>query len=448
MQQVPDPHGVGGCKMPDTAKISRRAFIKSAVGAGAGIAMAQVVPAAALGLGRRPAPSNRIVMGCIGMGGQGTGNMSVFLGQPDVQVVAVCDVDRNHLANAKNIVDRHYGNSDCAAYTDFRELLARKDLDAISLATPDHWHAIPAIMAMEAGLDVYGEKPISHCLMEGRAMANAQKKNGRIWQTGSWQRSQAHFRFACELVRNGRIGKVVKIEVGLPTGSPCGPVQFKDPPPELDYDFWIGPSRWAPYCDLRTHWNWRWQLDYGGGQLMDWIGHHADIANWGMGWDDTGPIQIEGSGNYPDQGIWDAATTYYFVATYRGGVEMHVANGGNRGIRGGTRWIGENGDWVWVDRGGIDASPKKLLQEHIGPDEIQLFRSPGHHREFLDCVKTRRSTITPAETAHRAASIGHLGQIAMILGRRIRWNPDTEEIIGDPAASRMLSTPMRSPWHI
>ncbi len=434
--------------MPDTARMSRRAFIRSAVSAGAGIAMAQVVPASALGLGRRPAPSNRIVMGCIGVGGQGTGNMQVFLGQPDVQVVAVCDVDRNHLNNAKSIVDRHYGNGDCAAYTDFRELLARKDLDAISLATPDHWHAIPAIMAMNAGLDVYGEKPISHCLMEGRAMANAQKENGRIWQTGSWQRSQAHFRFACELVRNGRIGKVVKIEVGLPTGSPCGPVQFKDPPPELDYDFWIGPSRWAPYCDLRTHWNWRWQLDYGGGQLMDWIGHHADIANWGMGWDNTGPVQVEGSGNYPEQGIWDAATTYYFVATYRGGVEMHVANGGNRGIRGGTRWIGENGDWVWVDRGGIDASPKKLLQEHIGPDEIQLFRSPGHHREFLDCVKTRRPTITPAETAHRAASIGHLGQIAMILGRRIHWNPDTEQIIGDPTASRMLSTPMRSPWHL
>jgi len=181
---------------------------------------------------------------------------------------------------------------------------------------------------------------------------------------------------------------------------------------------------------------------------MDWIGHHADIANWGMGWDNTGPVQVEGSGNYPEQGIWDAATTYYFVATYRGGVEMHVANGGNRGIRGGTRWIGENGDWVWVDRGGIDASPKKLLQEHIGPDEIQLFRSPGHHREFLDCVKTRRPTITPAETAHRAASIGHLGQIAMILGRRIHWNPDTEQIIGDPTASRMLSTPMRSPWHL
>jgi predicted dehydrogenase len=378
----------------------------------------------------------------------GTGNMHSFMGQPDVQVVAVCDVDRNHLNAARDAVNRHYGNRDCATYSDFRELLARKDLDVLSLATPDHWHAIPAVMAMDAGLDVYGEKPISHCLAEGRAMADAQKRNGRIWQTGSWQRSLGDFRFACELVRNGRIGKVVRIEVGLPTGSPTGPVQFKDPPPELDYDFWVGPSRWQPYCDNRTHWHWRWQLDYGGGQLMDWIGHHGDIAHWGMGWDNTGPIEVEGSGEYPSSGIWDAATTYYFVAKYRGGVEMHVANGGNKGIGGGTKWIGEDGRWVWVDRGGLDANPKSLLQERIGPDEIQLFRSPGHHREFLDCVRSRRQTLAPAETAHRSASIGHLGQIAMIVGRRIRWNPETETILNDPAASRLLSTPMRSPWRL
>jgi predicted dehydrogenase len=434
--------------MPEDRRIDRRTFLKSAVGIGAGVALFDIIPASALGKAGRPAPGSRIVMGCIGMGGQGMGNMGAFLGQPDTQVVAVCDVDRNHLRGAKQAVDNHYGNSDCIAYEDFRELLARKDLDALSLATPDHWHVIPAVTALNAGLDVYGEKPISHCLMEGRAMADAQKKNARIWQTGSWQRSQGHFRFACELVRNGRIGKVVKIEVGLPTGGGIGPVEFKDPPAALDYDFWIGPSRWQPYCDQRTHWNWRWQLDYGGGQLMDWIGHHADIANWGMGWDSTGPIEVEGAGNYPDTGIWDAATTYYFVAKYRGGVEMHVANGGNKGINGGTKWFGEDGRWVWVDRGGIDADPKSLLREVIGPDEVQLFRSPGHQREFLDCVKSRHPTITPAETAHRAASIGHLGQIAMRLGRKLRWNPDTEQILGDPAAARMLSAPMRAPWHV
>jgi predicted dehydrogenase len=434
--------------MPEDQRIDRRTFLKGAASAGIGLGLFHVVPASALGRGGRPAPSNRIVMGCIGLGGQGSGNMGVFLGQPDTQIVAVCDVDKNHLKNAQQTVERHYNATGCTAYSDFRELLARQDLDAISLATPDHWHAVPAITALNAGLDVYGEKPISHCLMEGRAMADAQKKNSRIWQTGSWQRSQEHFRFACELVRNGRIGKVTRIEVGLPTGSPCGPVQFKDAPPELDYDFWIGPSRWAPYCDQRTHWNWRWQLDYGGGQLMDWIGHHADIANWGMGWDSAGPIEVEGKGEYPATGIWNAATSYHFVAKYPGGVEMHVANGGNAGIRPGTKWIGEGGQWVWVDRGGLEASPNTLLQDKIGPNETQLFHSPGHHREFLDCVKSRRSTITPAETAHRAASIGHLGQMAMILGRKIRWNPVTEQIQDDPTATHMLSTPMRAPWHV
>ncbi|MDQ2730133.1 MAG: Gfo/Idh/MocA family oxidoreductase, partial [Armatimonadota bacterium] len=198
--------------MSDSKRLDRRSFLKSAVGVGAGASLLQVIPASALGKSGRPAPSNRIVMGCIGLGGQGSGNMGSFLGNPDVQIVAVCDVDKNHLAGAKNTVDQHYGNTGCTAYSDFRELLSRDDIDAISLATPDHWHAVPAIMALDAGMDVYGEKPISHCLMEGRAMANAQKRNGRIWQTGSWQRSQDHFRFACELVRNGRIGKVTRIE--------------------------------------------------------------------------------------------------------------------------------------------------------------------------------------------------------------------------------------------
>lgn len=434
-------------------RMNRRDFLASAARAGAGasaLSLFSIVPASALGRGRdgRPAPSNRITLGCVGVGGQGNSNLDAFLNQPDVQVIAVCDVDKNHLQSTKDKIDHRYNNSDCVGYGDFRELIARPDIDAISLCTPDHWHAVPAVLAASSGKDIYGEKPISHCLMEGRIMADAVRKHGRIWQVGSWQRSVENFRLGCELVRNGRIGKVVKIEVGLPTGSPCGPVTFKAPPPELDYDFWVGPSRWQPYCDQRTHWNWRWQLDYGGGQLMDWIGHHADIADWGMGWDNTGPQEVEGSGQYPDHGIWDAATTYYFVAKYKGGVEMHVANGGNRGIRGGTKWIGEDGRWVWVDRGGFDANPKNLLTERIGPDEIQLYKSDDHHRNFLDCVKSRKPTICTAETGHRSVSIGHLGQIAMLTGRKIRWNPETEQILDDPEASRMLSTPMRAPWHV
>lgn len=425
--------------------VSRRRFLAGlATAASSSYANISWVRAAA----DRPSANNRIVIGSIGVGGMGTANLNSFLHERDAQVVAVCDVDRNHLKNAKEVVDNHYGNTDCATYSDFRELLARTDIDAISLATPDHWHAVPAIMAAKAGMDVYGEKPISHTLLEGRAMANAVRQYGRIWQTGSWQRSVSEFRFACELVRNGRIGKVAKIEVGLPGGETSGPVKFSDPPPQLDYDFWVGPAPWTPYAEHRTHWSWRWQLNYGGGQLMDWIGHHGDIAHWGMGWDETGPIEVQGSGNYPDEGIFDAATTYHVVAKYRNGTEMHVANGGNQNIRGGTKWIGENGHWVWVDRGGLEAYPASLLQEKIGPNEIQLFRSPGHHRNFLDCVQSRATTVTPAETAHRSASIGHLGQIAMLTGRKLRWNPDTEEIIGDPGAARLLGQAQRAPWHL
>ncbi len=426
-------------------QLNRRRFLT-------GMCTALAAPYLQSTLGRaqesRPAPSNRITMGCIGVGGMGRGNMDNFLGQSDVQVVAVCDVDKNHLQGAKEAVDARYGNGDCKAYTDFRELLARGDIDAISLATPDHWHAIPAIMAAKAGMDIYGEKPLSHNLREGREMVNTVHRYGRIWQTGSWQRSIGNFRQACELVRNGRIGKVVRIEVGLPGGGSSGPVKFLEPPPHLDYNFWVGPAEYRPYAEKRTHWDWRWQLAYGGGQMMDWIGHHADIAHWGMGWDNTGPLEVEGSATYPKEGIWDAATTYHFVAKYADGTEMHVANWGNQGIRGGTKWIGENGHWVWCDRGGLEANPSSLLQEKIGSAEIQLYRTPGHHRNFIDCVKTRKPTITPVEAAHRSASVGHLGQIAMLTGRKIRWNPATEEILNDVAASRLLGEVPRHPWRL
>jgi len=393
-------------------------------------------------------------MGCIGVGWQGTSNMENFLREPDAQIVAVCDVDKNHLQRAKQIVDKHYGNNDCAVYHDFRELLERDDIDAVSLGLPDHWHAIPAIMAAEKGKDIYGEKPLSHTLAEGRAICNAVKKYQRIWQTGSWQRSQDKFRFACELVRNGRIGRVHTVEVGLPSGhtdfagtrhlNKITPV-----PEELDYDFWIGPAPYQPYVPAKVHKNWRWVLDFGGGQLLDWVGHHLDIAHWGLGLEYTGPVEVEGYGEYPKDGIWNTATRYKITTKYRNGITIILAGGHDDICNGkrGTKWIGEYG-WIWVDRSGIDANPRSLLKEKIGPDEIHLYRSPGHWRNFLDCIKTRKTTIAPAEVAHRSATPGHLGQIAMLLGRKIHFNPDTEEILNDETASRMLSNAFRSPWHL
>jgi len=420
---------------------------------GAGVAP-MVVPSSLAGKSAQVLPGDQVVMGCIGVGWQGTSNMESFLRESDVRIVAVCDVDENHLQNAKQIVDEHYGNTDCATYHDFRELLARTDIDAVSLGLPDHWHSIPAIQAAEQGKDIYGEKPLSHTLKEGRSMVTAVERYGRIWQTGSWQRSESNFRFAAELVRNGYIGQVHTVEVGLPSGhtdfaGTKGQDKIQPSPPELDYEFWLGPAPYSPYIKSRVHKNWRWYYDFGGGQLMDWVGHHVDIAHWGLGTEYTGPVEIDGTGEFPEDGVWDTATRYRVDTVYPNGVKLIMA-GGHDDIcfgRLGTKWIGEDG-WVWVDRSGIDAEPKSLLQQTIGPDEIQLYKSPGHWRNFIDCVKSRRQTIAPCEVAHRSASPGHLGLISMLLERKIRFNPETEEILDDPTATRMLGNSMRSPWAV
>jgi len=421
-----------------------------------GIVFPYIIPSSVLGRSNGIAPSDKITVGCVGMGGMGRGNMMSFMNEPDSHVLAVCDVDATHLQRAKRQVDDFYGNSDCAAYHDFRELIARNDMDVISLATPDHWHAIVAICAAKAGKDIYGEKPLSHSLLEGRAMCNAVKRYGRIWQTGSWQRSQSNFRFACELVINGRIGEVHSIEVGLPAGPDYSGRRsgntVTSPPKELDYDFWLGPAPYSPYVPARVHYNWRWNLEYGGGQLMDWVGHHVDIAHWGVGLDYTGPDTVEGVGEFSETGLWNSASKYRINTKYAKGIQMTIA-GGHDDIRSGTKWIGKDG-WVWVDRGGLDAHPRSLLRETFSPDEIHLLRVENplgherHTRDFLDCVKSRATTLAPSEVAHRSATPGHLGQIAMLLGRKIRFNPETEKIIGDATASRMLGNAMRSPWHL
>jgi len=446
------PRLQGELPISQKRKINRRQFLKRAAGTAVGvISFPYIVPSSAIGQAGSVAPSERITIGCVGVGWQGTTNMESFLVEKDCQVVAICDIDKNHLQDAVNTVNDYYENKDCAAYHDFRSLLARDDIDAVSLGLPDHWHAIPAIESARSGKDIYGEKPLSHSFNEGRAMCEAVKRYSRVWQTGSWQRSESNFRFACELVLNGRIGKVHRVEVGLPAGhSDFGGTRGQEgicpPPKELDYDFWLGPAPYEPYCPARVHKNWRWHLDYGGGQLMDWVGHHLDIAHWGLGFDYTGPYEIEGHGRYPKDGLWNTATRYRLTAKYTKGITMIIA-GGYGDIRGGTKWIGKDG-WVWVNREQIDAHPKKLLNEKFGSGEIHLFHSPGHCRNFLDCVKSRGTTITPCEVAHRSVTPGHLGQIAMLLGRKIRFNPDTEEIIGDSTATRMLGNAMRSPWHL
>ena len=433
-------------EMSKNKKMKRRDFFKAA---SIGVSAPYIVPSSVFGAN---APSNRFTMGCIGTGSMGTGNMNKFLQRDDVQVVAVNDVDKLRRLEAKDIVETTYaGKADrgryhgCDHYNDFRQLIGRKDIDLVTIAVPDHWHAIPAIMAANAGKDIYAEKPLARTIKEGRAICNAVHRNGVVWQTGSWQRSVENFRIACELVRNEKIGKLKEVHVGLPTGRTLENQPSMPVPDGLDYDFWLGPAPNAPYTKQRCHWNFRWIKDYSGGQLTDWAGHHCDIAQWGMNTEHTGPVEVEGEGVYPRDGLWDAVTEYRFVCKYKNGLVLTVAN--SEKIPMGAKFIGTDG-WVHVSRREITAEPASLLTTVIGPDDIHLYRSGDHYGNFIDCVRSRKLTITPVEIAHRSITIGHLGDIAMQLGRKLKWDPEKEQFVNDPEADRMLSRSYRSPWYL
>jgi predicted dehydrogenase len=429
-------------------KTSRRDFVKrsAAVAVGA-IVLPQIIPSSALGMGRKPAPSDRIVMGAIGTGSQGMSNMRDFLRLKDqVQYVAVCDVDSLHLASAKEFVDKANKNKDCRVYGDFREFLEKEKLDAVSIAIPDHWHGIIYTEAVNKKLDVYGEKPICRTIQDGQVIVSAVKKNNIIWQTGSWQRSESNFHHGAELVINGRLGKIKLIEVGLPDGGRgIGTPLVQEVPKELDWEMWLGPALKVPYRGI-SHWNWRWILDYSGGQLTDWAGHHVDIANWGAGLEHTGPVEIAGKGIYPQEGIYNVPVEYDFLCKYQNGIEMRVANASRFKMGMGTTWYGDLG-WIHVDRGGrIAASDPKILEEVIGESEIHLYKSENHWQNFIDSVRSRKPAIAPVGVAYRAISVSLLGEIAMTTGQKIQWDPEKEEIIGNPMANRLLSRPYRQPW--
>jgi len=439
--------------------VNRREFLKKSAGIAAGVVgFPYIVRSSALGKAGTVAPSNRLTIAQIGCGAMGTGNMQSFLGMgQDVQLVAVCDVDDHHANEHKRLIDEKYGNQDCRAYRDFRELLNSEDIDIVSHALPDHWHGVVTIACGRKGLDMYGEKPFARSIAEGRAMCDAIERYGLIWQTGSWQRSKANFHKGAELVRNGRIGEVKYVEVGLPNGGPGPGPAIVPQPGHIDYDMWLGPAPWRPYQNFNgkqdnaggrgPHWDWRWFMDFSGGQLTDWAGHHIDIAHWGLGLDRTGPVEIEGKGQYPTEGIYDVPVAYDFTCTYANGLKMRVANASKQPKGMGTCWYSQTG-WIHVNRGGIWASDDKTLREKIGPNEIRLYKSENHHRNFIDCVKTRRPTIAPAEVAHRSISAGLLGEIAMLTGRKLKWNPEKENFVNDDDANRYLMRSYRRPWHL
>ncbi|MGD0775611.1 MAG: Gfo/Idh/MocA family oxidoreductase [Candidatus Solibacter sp.] len=427
----------------------RRDFLKG-IAAGAALGPA-FIPGRALGRDGVVAPSDRITVACIGTGWQGGNNVDSFLEEPGAQVVAACDIDADHLETARQAINKKYGNQDCKTYHEFEEVLARKDIDALMLAVPDHWHGVLSTAAVAAGKDIYGEKPLAQNFAEGRAICEAVERYQRVWQTGSWQRSRDDFRRACELVINGRIGKISRVKVVLPGGltdfDGLGDQDSPVPPPKsLDYKRWLGPAPEAPYSPARVHKTWRWNLDYGGGMLMDWVGHHVDTAHWGLGYDGTGPVEVNGTGEFlPSHRVWNAPSRFKVTARYATGVVMEITGGYD--ARRGVTWYGDDG-WIWVDRSGIDAQPRSVLMSRIRPDEIRFERSTNHHRQFLECVKNRRRTLAPPDIALRSATPGYLGLISILTGTGIRWNPEQQRIVGNPAAERLLSRPMRGPWHI
>jgi len=447
--------------------MNRRQFLNSlSSGALAVATLPYVVPSSVLGGGAAVPPSEKIAMGFIGVGSMGGGHLRSFLGYQDVHVAAVCDLREAFRQKAVERVRQQYGGKGCDAHHDFCELLARDDIDAVTVVTPDHWHGLIAVEAARHHKDMYCEKPLTMSVADSKAVRSAVNRYGVVFQFGAQQRSDEKFRFACELARNEKIGKLHTIIVGSYASITC-PNQPSEPAPgksEFDYDTWLGPAPWAPYsyqrCASRamgTEGMWTHIYDYSlGGLGGAWGIHHVDIAQWGNGTDNTGPVEVEGTGVIPADGLADTPIEWEVRHTYANGVKMIHASTRtalklakqfslHNGL--GILFLGSKG-WVLVCREFLDAEPKSLLTATIGPDEIHLPRSDNHRRNFLECVKTRQKTICPIETAMRSDTICHLDDIAIRLGRKLRWDPAKEEFIGDEQANRMLTRPMRSPWRM
>ncbi len=431
--------------------ISRRELLGSTLAAGAVAALPAVLPASVFGAA---APSRRIAMGSIGVGRMGKWDMETLMALEQVRMVAVSDVDSYRLRMAKNAVEKRYrgAGSTCKAHADFRELTDRRDIDAVMIATPDHWHVLAALAAVRAGKDVFVQKPLSLTIEEGRALSDAARRAGTVFQVGSQQRSDRRFRFACELVRNGRIGKLHTVKVAFGTDPGTRPQPVMPVPDELNYNLWLGQAPDAPYTVSRVHPQksygrpgWLRISDYGAGMITGWGSHHMDIAHWGMGTEAGGPLEIQGEATFPRDGLWDVHGAFSIEYAYPNDVKLFCTD--TRKNRQGVRFEGTDG-WVYVRRGFIDAEPKSLLTSVIGPEELHLYKSSEHKRNWVECMLSRRETVAPVENGHRSCSACLLGEIAMRTGRKLKWDPVAEQFTNDAAANNMLSRAMRPPWHL
>lgn len=460
-------------RLKNAGGLTRRGFLAKASACGAAwIAAPHLVPSTVLGA---YAPSNRIQVGIIGLGNQSVGDVAAMLAQDDAQIVAVCDVNRasHGYANPRQFlglepglqrVNNYYSKKlpsgqfkGCSAHHDFREILGRADVDAVSIIVPDHWHGVMTSMAAKAGKDIYCEKPLSLTIQQGRDMIQAVRSHQRILQTGSQLRSVSSIRRACELVRNGRIGQVKRVSCLIPPNNFAGPGPGWKPmpvPEGFDYDFWLGPAPQAPYHSDRCLYRFRFILEYSGGQVTNFGAHVFDIAQWGLGTEATGPVEVEGLGaEWPPKGsLFTTAVKVHFRCRYANGTELVCQTGGYK-----ARFEGTEG-WIEVTPGGFTCNPASLKESVIGPTEIHLpVANDGrvmksrdmnfdHARNFLDAIRSRQDPIEPVEAGHRTASICHLGNIAMRLNRKLRWDPQQECFPDDAEAQSMLSRPLRAPW--
>jgi predicted dehydrogenase len=455
--------------------MDRRRFLATAgqglVASSVAAGFPAIVPASVFG---STSPSNRINVGAIGTGRISRGHDLPGIWQHDIaRIVAVCDLDRRRVEDAKALVNDYYAQKTgkpydgVRAYANYHDLLASKDIDAVVVSTPDHWHCIIAIDALEAGKDVYLQKPASLTIAEGRALSNAVQRTGRIFQIGSQQRSTVQFRYAAELVRNGRIGELKTVEVGLP-GDPSGDDEPEMPVPKnLDYEMWLGSTPVVYYTEKRVHPQvgydrpgWLRCEQFGAGMITGWGAHHIDSAHWGMDTEYTGPVEIWGSAEFPKKGLWDVHGPFRTEALYANGVRMIVSGDFPNGIK----FIGSEG-WIFVSRGdekvtgsdpvaklkdatALAASDPKIITSVIGPDEIHLPRSAEHHGNWLECVRSRQQPIAPVEIAHRSCSACLLHHMAMKLKRKLYWDPLRERFKNDDQANALRSRPQRWPYEI
>ncbi|MBN2508499.1 MAG: Gfo/Idh/MocA family oxidoreductase [Verrucomicrobia bacterium] len=443
--------------MSQQHRVSRRQFLRSTrntlVGAGLGLAGPSVF------LNRTKAatgenPSELVRVGVIGTGGQGNGNLNAIMSH----CMAVCDVDKKHLDSTKARVEKANGTT-VEAYADYRHLLDQKGIDAVLIATPDHWHALPAAHAMMAGKDVYCEKPMTLTIQEGKVLVALARKHGRVFQNGSQQRSDTRFIKACEYVRNGRIGKVKRVLVGLPgvnysDRAKPPTVPDSEPPPELDYNMWLGPAPYRPYNKNRVHYLFRFFWDYSGGQMTNWGAHHLDIAQWALGMDDSGPVHIEARAVFNAQKLYETPQTFHVTYTYANGTVIEC-NSGERKYKTGATFEGEKGT-IYINRGALTFTPEELEDEALKDTDQRLYPDfknyararSAHHANWLDCIKTRKRPVCDVAVGHRSATVCHLGNVAIMAGKTIRWDPVNQQIVGEPVTGKQLDYEYRAPWKL